>query len=332
MTNSVEQWRNPRFGAIVDGVFVPLGPDDEAHPEAHRARWIGGSRDFDLATAVAKDLAGLIPYAWAHRENDQHVRLYWSEEAAAVGRSKFGGETVPLYALATRASEAAPANPQCINCGMPGDPKCGCGKWRKATEAAPVAVGDAKPALPQVVLDALRFYANGEHYVIDDDKQSFDTVSGEPQNWLMSERDDDITMFEDGSIARAALTGKEAGFEEPSVPIEGEVFATALASQAAPATTVYDPEFVRNKFADYETQILNLREELTVRWPSQAAPLAPDAVNWRDRCAALIDIHDDAMNNAPEHRCYVDGAWKEELDETRALLTITRDAAKGEPT
>jgi len=54
--NSVEQWRNPRFGAIVDGVFVPLGPEDEAHPEAHRARWIGGATDFDLATAVAKDL------------------------------------------------------------------------------------------------------------------------------------------------------------------------------------------------------------------------------------------------------------------------------------
>lgn len=40
-----------------------------------------------------------------------------------------------------------------------------------------------------------------------------------------------------------------------------------MMAQAAPntATTVYSPEFVRNKFADYETQILNLREELAAR-------------------------------------------------------------------
>lgn len=52
----------------------------------------------------------------------------------------------------------------------------------------------------------------------------------------------------------------------------------ALASQAAPdtATTVYNPEFVRNKFADYETQILNLREELAARVGSQAVLSYPE--------------------------------------------------------
>ncbi|HEM8998856.1 TPA: hypothetical protein U2T46_000891 [Burkholderia cenocepacia] len=84
----------------------------------------------------------------------------------------------------------------------------------------------AKPvAIPQPVLDALRFYANGHHFSIDDDHQQFDTVSGEPQNWLCSERDDDCTMIEDGSIAKAALRGQPLGFEEPVSAIEGEAFA-----------------------------------------------------------------------------------------------------------
>jgi len=55
-----------------------------------------------------------------------------------------------------------------------------------------------------------------------------------------------------------------------------------------------------------------------------AAPPAASAqkglTNWRDICAALVDIYDDAINNAPEHRCYVDGAWNEELDKARELL------------
>jgi hypothetical protein len=83
--------------------------------------------------------------------------------------------------------------------------------------------------LPQSVLDALRFYAHGHHYNIDSDHQQFDTVSGEPQNWLFSERDDDCTMIEDGSIARAALCGGGQGFEEPTTPVEGEIFRAALA-------------------------------------------------------------------------------------------------------
>jgi hypothetical protein len=36
--------------------------------------------------------------------------------------------------------------------------------------------------------------------------------------------------------------------------------------------------------------------------------------------AGLIDILDDGLNNAPEHRCYVEGAWNEALDEARAYL------------
>ncbi|CAJ3499981.1 gp43 [Burkholderia pseudomallei] len=82
-------------------------------------------------------------------------------------------------------------------------------------------------AIPQSVINALRFYANGHHFNIDENHQQFDTVSGEPQNWLCSERDDDCTMIEDGSIAKAALCGGVLGFEESEKPIEGEVFTAA---------------------------------------------------------------------------------------------------------
>jgi hypothetical protein len=90
-----------------------------------------------------------------------------------------------------------------------------------------VQVEAVRATLPQPVIDALRFYAHGHHYNIDDDHQQFDTVSGEPQNWLFSERDDDCTMIEDGSIAKAVLLGGLLGFEEPTEPLEGEVFVVA---------------------------------------------------------------------------------------------------------
>jgi hypothetical protein len=90
-------------------------------------------------------------------------------------------------------------------------------------------------AVPQAVLDALRFYAHGHHYNIDADHQQFDTVSGEPPNWLHSERDDDCTMIEDGSIARAALCGGVLGWEEPTEPVAGEVLRAAPVAPAAAA-------------------------------------------------------------------------------------------------
>jgi hypothetical protein len=97
----------------------------------------------------------------------------------------------------------------------------------KVDALSKVQVEAVRATLPQPVIDALRFYAHGHHYNIDDDHQQFDTVSGEPQNWLFSERDDDCTMIEDGSIAKAVLLGGLLGFEEPTEPLEGEVFAAA---------------------------------------------------------------------------------------------------------
>ncbi len=99
---------------------------------------------------------------------------------------------------------------------------------RLAADRATAPVSVAEPvALPKDVLDALRFYAHGHHYAIDESQHQFDTVSGEPTNWMFSEQEEDCTMFEDGGIARAALLGHSAGFEEPVEPIEGEVFVAA---------------------------------------------------------------------------------------------------------
>jgi len=48
--------------------------------------------------------------------------------------------------------------------------------------------------------------------------------------------------------------------------------------------------------------------------------------------AALVDIYDDGMNNAPEDRCYVEGAWKETLDEARAYVAARAALATTEAT
>jgi hypothetical protein len=146
----------------------------------------------DERKMVAADL-----YLWLAGSNDNRFIRAWTDDPARVDslREAIGLEPARYY--------AAPAQP--------------CGGAEQADEAV---------TLPQPVLDALRFYANGHHYNIDDDHQQFDTVSGEPQNWLFSERDDDCTMIEDGRIAKAVLQGIATAFEEPSPPIEGEVFAT----------------------------------------------------------------------------------------------------------
>lgn len=130
----------------------------------------------------------------------------------------------------------------CDDCGTPlriGSVchKCGCFAASTPEEFAEKTADMASRVLPQSVLDALRFYANGEHLVIDGEAQEFDTVSGEPQNWLMSHKDGDTTMLEDGSIARQALMGGELTWSDEDddcipKPIKGEVFA-AIASKGA---------------------------------------------------------------------------------------------------
>ena len=74
---------------------------------------------------------------------------------------------------------------------------------------------------------ALRFYASRQHFQIDED-EDFDSVSGEPENWLCSDREGSTTMLEDGTIARLALRGMEMvwtveGYDGKPSPIPDEV-------------------------------------------------------------------------------------------------------------
>lgn len=78
---------------------------------------------------------------------------------------------------------------------------------------------------------ALRFYARGEHYHLDE-TEDFDTVSGEPQNWLCSGREDSATMVENGRVALFALQGIDANWRDGDEdntpqPVEGEVTCAA---------------------------------------------------------------------------------------------------------
>jgi hypothetical protein len=45
-----------------------------------------------------------------------------------------------------------------------------------------------------------------------------------------------------------------------------------------------------------------------------------EAIDWRAKCEALLDIWDDAQGNPPESLCYVEGAWLDMLNEIRAAL------------
>ncbi len=72
----------------------------------------------------------------------------------------------------------------------------------------------------------LRFYARGQHLSLDDE-EDFDTVSGEPENWLCSGVENSATMVEDGGVARFTLQGKllqwhDGGEDETPQPIDGE--------------------------------------------------------------------------------------------------------------
>jgi hypothetical protein len=76
--------------------------------------------------------------------------------------------------------------------------------------AAPAPIQSAELA---AALDALRFYAEGQHFVLHD-ADVFDTVSGEPQNW--QEDESNTIMFEDGSVAKLALDALLVALASPA--------------------------------------------------------------------------------------------------------------------
>lgn len=95
-------------------------------------------------------------------------------------------------------------------------------------------------SIPEGILDALRFYANGSHFTMHD-SSAWDTVSGEPPNFY--EDESNTATVEDGSIAKLALRGKffpDAEYKEPMV--EGEVFAAAPEALRAAGVALSDAE------------------------------------------------------------------------------------------
>ncbi|CPG63269.1 gp38 [Burkholderia pseudomallei] len=201
---------------------------------------------------------------------------------------------------------------------------------RYARAASANDTGAEAVAIPQSVINALRFYANGHHFNIDEDHQQFDTVSGEPQNWLCSERDDDCTMIEDGSIAKAALCGGVLGFEESEKPIEGEVFTAAQQPAQADARVGLTAEerlvAMLNDSGQSEPEtatvarIEQLRKALfesrdAMRVMSNWAKKPdPAGHSWAVR---MVDRANAALNGEPEPRAEVTSAARDVLAERR---------------
>ena len=123
--------------------------------------------------------------------------------------------------------------------------------------------------VPEVLLTALRFYARGEHYMVDED--DFDSVSGEPPNWQCHH--EDTTMFEDGTVARLALRGiagnwVDGGEDDTPAPIDGEVFAPT-----APADKFAERPAVIVKFAPVMKAVVNLLAAVDEKHEKGSVPL-----------------------------------------------------------
>lgn len=66
--------------------------------------------------------------------------------------------------------------------------------------------------------EALRFYADGNHLLLGD-PGAWDTVSGEPQNWLCDEAG--TATIEDGTVAKQALAAHPAQAQPPAASVPG---------------------------------------------------------------------------------------------------------------
>lgn len=73
--------------------------------------------------------------------------------------------------------------------------------WQARARLSPATAG-AGVVLPDSIVDALKFYADGDHLLLAD-PDAWDTCSGEPMNFLHD--DAGTASVEDGSIAKAAL-------------------------------------------------------------------------------------------------------------------------------
>jgi hypothetical protein len=88
--------------------------------------------------------------------------------------------------------------------------------WRRAVAAAPTAGAattreDAKDARITMLENALSYYADGHHLILAE-PDAWDTVSGEPMNFLCDEAG--TATVEDGTVAKLALAGDPLADDE----------------------------------------------------------------------------------------------------------------------
>lgn len=152
----------------------------------------------------------------------------------------------------------------------------------KSADPQPAASQAAGAAVPEPVLQALRFYAGRDHMILAD-QDAWDTVSGEPQNWWCDEAG--TATVEDGSIAAMVLRGEpliwvREGEDTTPQPIAGETLAAAPAAQPAPAGEPSQKLVCRYPdchCANFDGAHCEPEEMARVATPSTSAP-AGDAV------------------------------------------------------
>ncbi|HBO82074.1 DUF551 domain-containing protein [Cupriavidus sp. UBA2534] len=166
-----------------------------------------------------------------------------------------------------------------------------------------LALATPAPTVPEGILDALRFYANGSHFNIADDT-AWDTVSGEPQNFLCDEAG--TATVEDGSIAKLALQGKfftDQEYQEPSV--QGEVFTAAKTPAAKPdwiSVAQIMPHPGQQVLATYINRASKPR---TIRARYVADKTVEANIDADDSCTE----YDEATDTY-----YLQGGWYEQID------------------
>ncbi|MGH7292002.1 MAG: hypothetical protein ACREJT_12370, partial [Myxococcota bacterium] len=92
------------------------------------------------------------------------------------------------------------------------------------------AANHALAAEREQLANALRFYAEGDHFTIHD-AGAWDTVSGEPQNFFEDEAN--TATVEDGTVAKMALAGTPLPDDEPAAQ-PGEAVSEPLPFKAEP--------------------------------------------------------------------------------------------------
>ena len=123
------------------------------------------------------------------------------------------------------------------------------------TKRDPIDELRLRAAAPRL-LEALRFYADRNHFILSDDS-AWDTVSGEPQNFWCDEAG--TATVEDGSIARAAIAAATEG-AAPAAPLAN--FCESCAMDLATCDCVNPrPVYVDRRPAD------PLPEPVTCDWP-----------------------------------------------------------------